>query len=100
MSLVGQWVDEAKSKLKDPGLVYSYYGGKRTRNSKILAQNAIVVTTYNILASDYFHHRGKSNDPDYCAPLEGVRWWRIICDESHSIRDRNTRTFKALGRLR
>mmetsp|Transcript_35965 Transcript_35965/g.83942 ORF Transcript_35965/g.83942 Transcript_35965/m.83942 type:complete len:92 (-) Transcript_35965:2052-2327(-) len=46
VSLVGQWVQEAKSKLRDPGLVYSYYGSNRQQNPKLLAKNSIVVTTY------------------------------------------------------
>lgn len=99
VSLVGQWIDEAKAKLKDPGLVYSYHGGNRKRDANILAKNAIVVTTYAVLQSDETYWRGKSNDPNYCAPCEQVRWWRIICDESHSIRDPSTKQFKALNRL-
>jgi hypothetical protein len=43
VSLVGQWISEAKSKLKDPGLVYSYHGHGRKRDPNILAANAIVV---------------------------------------------------------
>lgn len=80
VSLVGQWVDEAKSKLKDPGLVYPYHGGSRTRDAAVLANNGVVVTTYAILASDANHHAKKSNDPNYCAPCEQIRWWRIIID--------------------
>ncbi len=85
VSLVGQWIDEAKSKLKDPGLVYSYHGPGRTRDASKLAQKSVVVTTYAILASDVFHHSQKSNDSNYCAPCEQVRWWRIICDGKNSL---------------
>jgi SWI/SNF-related matrix-associated actin-dependent regulator of chromatin subfamily A3 len=87
VSLVGQWIDEAKSKLKDPGLVYSYHGPGRKRDPCILAQNSIVVTTYETLASDTTYHKNRSKDPDYCPPCEQVRWWRIICDESHVLRN-------------
>ncbi len=66
VSLVGQWIDEAKSKLREPGLVYSYHGGSRKRCPKTLAKNAIVVTTYATLASDANFHAKKSNDPNYC----------------------------------
>mmetsp|Transcript_8692 Transcript_8692/g.15747 ORF Transcript_8692/g.15747 Transcript_8692/m.15747 type:complete len:133 (-) Transcript_8692:2884-3282(-) len=31
VSLVGQWIEEAKSKLKDPGLMYPYHGQNRKR---------------------------------------------------------------------
>lgn len=40
VSLVGQWIEEAKSKLEDPGLVYPYHG-TRTRDAKKIAKNAI-----------------------------------------------------------
>ena len=87
VSLVGQWIDEAKSKLSNPGLVYPYHGGSRKRDPSVLAQNSIVVTTYETLQSDVNYHSKKSSDPDYCPPCEQVRWWRIICDESHILRN-------------
>jgi hypothetical protein len=98
VSLVGQWIEEAKSKLLDPGLVYPYHGQSRKRDASILAKNAIVVTTYQVLVSDANYHAKKAGD-DYCAPLEQVRWWRIICDEGHSLRDGQTSRAKAAGIL-
>jgi SWI/SNF-related matrix-associated actin-dependent regulator of chromatin subfamily A3 len=93
VSLVGQWIEEAKSKLKDPGLVYSYNGSGRKRDPKVLAANSIVVTTYETLASDATYHASRSGEGnEYAAPCEQVRWWRIICDESHSIRNKGGKT--------
>jgi SNF2 family DNA or RNA helicase len=103
VSLVGQWIDEAKSKLKDPGLVYSYHGHNRNRDPMVLAKNGVVVTTYAILASDANHHAQKSKDPDYCAPCEQVRWWRIICDgkctKLNLARSRNRKRFLFMLKL-
>lgn len=48
---MGQWIDEARKKLADPGLVYSYHGGSRKRDPAILASKSIVVTTYATLSS-------------------------------------------------
>jgi SWI/SNF-related matrix-associated actin-dependent regulator of chromatin subfamily A3 len=95
VSLVGQWIDEARSKLKEPGLIYPYHGQNRKRNPSILAANSIVVTTYDVLASDAFHHAKKAR-LNYCPPLEQIRWWRIICDEGRSLRESNTRRSKAV----
>lgn len=93
VSLVGQWVEEAKSKLKDPGLVYAYYGSKRVRDPIVLSSNAIVVTTYETLTSDNHYHRNKSSNPaKYVSPCEKVRWWRIICDEGHVMRSNSNKT--------
>ena len=98
VSLVGQWIDEARSKLKDPGQVYPYHGQNRKRDAMTLAKNSIVVTTYQTLASDADYHAKKGGN-DYCAPCEQVRWWRIICDESHSLRDASTRKSAAVMQL-
>ena len=99
VSLVGQWIDEAKSKLKNPGLVYSYHGGNRKRCPMTLANNAIVVTTYATLASDSNYWRNKTKDRNYCPPCEQIWWWRIICDESHALKDQNTHHFRALNSI-
>ena len=98
MSLVGQWIEEAKSKLENPGLVYSYHGQNRKRDPNVLAKNSIVVTTYETLQSDEGFHKAKSGDSSYCAPCEQVRWWRIICDESHTLRSVNKKS-KAVAAL-
>lgn len=97
VSLVGQWIDEAKSKLETPGLVHSYHGSNRIRNASALAKGAIVVTTYATLASDKFYH-GKGR-LDYCPPCEQIRWWRIICDESHALKNVNCNTSHAISNL-
>lgn len=55
-----------------------------------------VVTTYETLASDdNYHRKAHNNSPNYVPPLEQVRWWRVICDESHSLRDATTTKSKA-----
>jgi SNF2 family DNA or RNA helicase len=95
VSLVSQWIDEAKSKLENPGLVYAYHGQSRKRDAMILAQNAIVVTTYATLVSDGNYHANnalKSGEIGYCPPCEQIRWWRIICDESHSLKQETLQT--------
>ncbi|KAG7339454.1 swf/snf family helicase [Nitzschia inconspicua] len=98
VSLVGQWIDEAKSKLVNPGLIYPYHGQNRKRDAKKLAEAEIVVTTYQVLASDATYHKQKGGK-EYCAPLEQVRWWRIIADEGHSLTDRNTKRNHAVQAL-
>lgn len=47
----------------------------------MLSKNAIVVTTYQVLASDATYHKRKSESAQYVPPLEQIRWWRIIVDE-------------------
>ncbi len=95
MLLVGQWVEEARSKLNDPGLVYAYHGKGRQRDALALAKNNIVVTTYATLASDKFYKGHHHDREDYRAPCEQIRWWRIICDEGHTLKS-NTNQRKAV----
>ena len=57
-----------------------------------------MVTTYQVLASDATYHAAKGG-ADYCAPLEQVRWWRIITDEGHSLKDGATQRNKAVQAL-
>jgi SWI/SNF-related matrix-associated actin-dependent regulator of chromatin subfamily A3 len=86
--------------LKDPGLVYSYHGANRKRDPHMLAQNSIVVTTYETLGSDRTYHANKSGEgADYTAPCEQVRWWRVICDESHVLRNSTTKKADAVLNL-
>lgn len=99
VSLVGQWIEEAKSKLMDPGSIYAYHGADRTRNPARLASNSIVVTTYETLASDASYHANKSKKTNYCPPCEQVRWWRIICDESHVLRNGSNKKSDAVLNL-
>jgi SNF2 family DNA or RNA helicase len=75
--------------------MYPYHGHNRKRDAKLLAKNSIVVTTYQVLASDATYHASKGGS-NYCAPLEQIRWWRIICDEGHSLRDSQTQRSKAV----
>jgi SWI/SNF-related matrix-associated actin-dependent regulator of chromatin subfamily A3 len=84
--------------LKDPGLVYLYHGQSRKREAALLAKNSIVVTTYQVLASNATYYAKKAGD-DYCAPCEQVRWWRIICDKSHSLRKANPKKSAAVMNL-
>ena len=48
-SLVGQWLDEAKSKLDGSLRLYMYHGTDRIRDAAYLATNYdLVVTTYGV----------------------------------------------------
>jgi len=101
VSLVGQWIEEARQKLTNPGLIYPYHGQGRKRDSHILSKNSIVVTTYNVLASDAFYHSMNKNKKknNYCPPLEMIRWWRVICDEGHCLKETGTNLAKAASQI-
>uniref|UniRef100_A0A7S3PD68 SNF2 N-terminal domain-containing protein n=1 Tax=Amphora coffeiformis TaxID=265554 RepID=A0A7S3PD68_9STRA len=53
LSLVTQFIAQAKSKLQDPGLLYAYHGLNRSRDPRELVKKSIFVTSYDSLASEY-----------------------------------------------
>eukprot|EP00892_Ulva_mutabilis_P010165 jgi/Ulvmu1/7520/UM037_0064.1 len=94
VSLVGQWVKEARSKLANRSLsICEYHGSSRTRSVEKLAACDVVVTTYETLASDH-HHRSKKQEGAK-NPLAKIKWWRIIFDESHAMKDTSTTCYTA-----
>ena len=52
-----------------------------------------------ILKSDATFHAKKDGSDDYCPPLEQIRWWRVICDESQSLKQSNTQKSMAVMNL-
>ena len=101
VSLVGQWVQEATEKMEAAApRVYRYYGGSRITDPEQLKDFDIVVTTYAVLASDY---AGNTKEAKACItsgrrwtpPLERLAWWRVVLDESHTIKGGTTKQSRA-----
>ncbi|KAG0596709.1 hypothetical protein M758_UG278500 [Ceratodon purpureus] len=91
VSIVGQWANEVKSKLAANLNIYVYHGSKRIRDPKRLAKFDIVITTYATLGSDFSKatqatRHGSGFAEQFC-PLLTVNWWRIVLDESHTVKD-------------
>lgn len=96
VSLVGQWVAEAKSKLADQSVtICEYHGGQRERNVTKLSKFDVVVTTYETLASD-MAGRSKSLADKEANPLPKIKWWRLVLDESHTVKDMARKQSKAV----
>jgi SNF2 family DNA or RNA helicase len=88
VSLVGQWIAEAKSKLSDDSSlrIHMYHGTGRIKNTAKLAKDYdLVVTTYETLGSDFGKDMAKHNPKKLFPPLGAIHWHRVILDESHSI---------------
>jgi SWI/SNF-related matrix-associated actin-dependent regulator of chromatin subfamily A3 len=64
VSLVGQWVSEAKSKLSEDAAlrIHEYHGQGRIRDSAKLADFDLVVTTFETLSSDFNRERDGDSD--------------------------------------
>ncbi|KAL1306263.1 hypothetical protein AAFC00_004352 [Neodothiora populina] len=100
LALIKQWEAEIKDKVdKDHALrVLVHHGPSRTKSHAELKKYDVVITTYQILASE---HAG-SSDADGGAKLGcfGVHWYRVILDEAHSIKNRNAKSTKACYALK
>lgn len=91
VSIVGQWANEVKGKLAANLSIYMYHGSKRIRDPKRLAKFDIVITTYATLGSDFSKatqatRHGSGFAEQFC-PLLSVNWWRVVLDESHTVKD-------------
>lgn len=100
LALIRQWENEIETKVsKSHSLkVLVHHGSSRTKRANDLKKYDVVITTYQILASE---HAGSSDDPD--GPkigCFGVHWYRIILDEAHTVKNRLAKSTKACYALR
>ncbi|WVR05014.1 hypothetical protein IAU60_002026 [Kwoniella sp. DSM 27419] len=113
LALLSQWKSEIETKCVH-GLmrVGIYHGPKRIKSANDLRSYDVVLTTYGTLTSEFgteHKHKKKvqivdkeaSDDDDNFTvtkkqgPLFKVNWYRIVLDEAHIIRNKNTRASKA-----
>jgi DNA repair protein RAD5 len=88
LSLMSQWKSEIE--YHGTGLSVIEYYSEKSRNLLDLKNTDVVLTTYGILTSE------SSNK----GPLTQINWFRVILDEAHTIRNRNTATAKAAFKIK
>jgi len=87
--LLEQWVDQIKRTTGHMPLVY--HGQiKKSLTSEMLQRVPIVITTYGTMVSD-----SKQENK-----LQQVMWKRIIFDEAHHLRNKNTQCFRSAMTLK
>ncbi|XP_029106153.1 helicase-like transcription factor isoform X2 [Scleropages formosus] len=81
LSVLSNWLDQFEQHVSaDVKMnVHVYYGTERIRDPKFLAKQDVVLTTYNILSTDYTDKRS--------SPLQAVSWLRVVLDEGHIVRN-------------
>jgi SNF2 family DNA or RNA helicase len=110
LSVISVWQEQLASHIYDGTVkLVTYHSQTRNElNLKDLLAADVVLTTYDVLASE-FHGEGydeRSIDPPYAKKLKlmpilwEISWWRIILDEAHVIRTLTTRRSMAVLSLK
>jgi DNA repair protein RAD5 len=108
MSLLAQWASEAE-KASKPGTirVLIYYGSEKGVNlqtlccgSNLLAAPNVIITSYGVVLSEFNSLTSTfGGNRTTSSGLFGLEYWRIILDEAHTIKNRQSKTAKACYEL-
>ena len=108
MSLLAQWQSEAEKASRNSSLkTLMYYGTEKNVDLKTLccAANAasapnVIITSYGVVLSEFnsvaSHHGGSKGAS---GGLFSIEYFRIILDEAHMIKNRQSKTAKACYEL-
>jgi SNF2 family DNA or RNA helicase len=89
-STVKNWEDQVSAHMAFGTISYTvFHGPNREKNPDILRSYDIVITTYGIIASEF---SSKSTD---ISPIRQLKWFRIVLDEAHTIREQKAQQTKA-----
>ncbi|KAI9324011.1 SNF2 family N-terminal domain-containing protein [Obelidium mucronatum] len=91
LSVISNWVDQFKQHTAPDSIsVYVFHGKDRNTKPAFLADFDVVITIYNMLAQA---------DTGYKRGLHGIQWRRVVLDEGHVIRNRNSKQTRAIVAL-
>jgi SNF2 family DNA or RNA helicase len=100
LALIRQWELEIKEKVDTAHAlrICVHHGPQRTKRFQDLKKYDVVITTYQILVSEF----GSSAPSEEGVKVGcfGLHWYRVILDEAHTIKNRNAKATKACCALR
>lgn len=107
MSLLSQWESEA-AKASKPGSFKTlvYYGTEKATNLQNLCCEAnsnsapnLIITSYGVVLSEFNQVAARGGDRGSHGGLFSLNFFRIILDEAHFIKNRQSKTAKACYEL-
>ena len=107
MSLLAQWQSEAEKASAAGSLnVRMYYGTDKTANLQTwcnerdaAAKPTLIITSYGTVLSEFSHITDVGVDRTVHGGLFSVEYFRVILDEAHFIKNRQSKTAKACYEL-
>ncbi|KAF4622794.1 hypothetical protein G7Y89_g14232 [Cudoniella acicularis] len=103
MSLLAQWQSEAENASKE-GTMRSmvYYGSDKTADLQALCCEAnaasapnVIITSYGVVLSEFNQVAAKQDERGSHGGLFSLKYFRVILDEAHHIKNRQSKTAKA-----
>lgn len=88
LSVLSNWETQLEEHIK-PGQIKSvtFYGdGRNTRQSDLEGAD-LVLTTYDVLLSEFNASKGKRRGKGKLGKLLETDWKRVVLDEGHTIRN-------------
>lgn len=103
MSLLAQWQSEAENASKEGTLKSMvYYGSDKVADLRTLCCEAnastapdVIITSYGIVLSEFTQIASKGGSMDGHRGLFSLNFFRVILDEGHNIKNRQSKTAKA-----
>ncbi|KAI0899905.1 SNF2 family N-terminal domain-containing protein, partial [Annulohypoxylon nitens] len=104
MTIITCWQDQIERHFKKGSLIYRiYHGSTRDNNIASLKRANIVITTYETLRAELPDDTGVNQrlaKSTKVGLLHDIPWHRVVLDEAHIIRNRATKIFKAVYKLK
>ncbi|ANB13991.1 DNA repair protein RAD16 [Sugiyamaella lignohabitans] len=101
-----QWKHEIDLHTQGKLSVLLYHGQNRSSDESVIQQHRIVLTTYAVLESVFrrqvlgFTRKGSEKKVRQKSPLHQIHWNRIVLDEAHNIKDRQSNTARAVFNMK